>query len=95
MERVEGTPKHFSKFPEDLLLRRGLETSKDTYIVPERGSVAWSLNHSRAPNCAYSIPRREVTALRDILPGEELTLDYHQTTTWPEHEKHWKGDVPP
>ena len=93
--RVKGIPKHFSQFPRRILLRRGFETSKDTYVVPERGSVAWFFNHSRTPNCAYSIPLREITALRDILPGEELTLDYHQTTTWTEHEKHWKGGLPP
>ena len=92
---VTGEPKHYSLFPQDLLLMRGFEVAEDTYIVPDRESPAWSFNHSNAPNCRYSVETRTVTALRDISPGEELTIDYRDTTTWGGYEALWKQDVPP
>jgi len=95
VEEIEGKPKHYSKIPSGLLLRRGMEVSKDVYIVPAEGSVGWFLNHSERPNCAYDVSTREIRATKDILRGEELTIDYHETTTWPGYVTLWKGGKPP
>jgi len=95
VEKIEGKPEHYSKFPTVLLRRRGLEVSKDVYIVPAEGSVGWYLNHSDRPNCTYDISTREVRAMRRIRRGEELTIDYHETTTWPGYAALWKGGKPP
>lgn len=95
VEKIEGKPEHYSKFPTVLLRRRGLEVSKDVYIVPAEGSVGWYLNHSDRPNCTYDISTREIRATKDIRRGEELTIDYHETTTWPGYAALWKGGKPP
>lgn len=92
---LTGEPRHYASFPKDLLLARGFEVAKDAYIIPDRGSPAWFFNHSSAPNCQYSIKTREITALREISPGEELTLDYNATTTWEGYGALWKGGTPP
>ena len=92
---LTGVPKLYSSFPRDLLLARGFEAEKDMYVVPEKGSPAWYLNHSEAPNCRYSIETRSVTASREISAGEELTIDYRDTTTWRGYASLWKEDVPP
>ena len=95
VERVGGKPQPYSKIPRVLLRRRGLEVSKDVYIVPPEGSVGWFLNHSDRPNCTYAISTREVRAMKNIRRGEELTIDYHETTTWPGYAALWKGGKPP
>ena len=51
VERIEGRPQHYSKIPTALVLRRGMEVSKDVYIVPAEGSVGWFLNHTDRANC--------------------------------------------
>ena len=53
----------------------------DTYVVPERGSVGWFLNHSCEPNCVI-LGRTRVVALRRIEPGEEVTFDYSTNVGW-------------
>ncbi len=95
VEEIKGKPQHCSKIPAALLLRRGMEVSKDVYIVPAEGSVGWFLNHSDRANCTYDISTREIRAKQDILRGEELTIDYHETTTWPGYTTQWKGGKPP
>jgi len=95
VERLEGKPQRYSKISPALLLRRGMEVSKDVYIVPPEGSVGWFLNHSGSPNCTYDISTREIRATKNILPGKELTIDYHETTTWPGYATMWKGGKPP
>ncbi|HLP15084.1 MAG TPA: SET domain-containing protein-lysine N-methyltransferase [Bacteroidota bacterium] len=44
----------------------------------EHGNVLKYLNHSCTPNCTYEISdgRIKIFALREIEPGEELTIDY-------------------
>lgn len=44
----------------------------------ETGNVLKYLNHSCTPNCTYEIEegRIMIFALRDIAPGDELTIDY-------------------
>ncbi|HUI24260.1 MAG TPA: SET domain-containing protein-lysine N-methyltransferase [Nitrososphaerales archaeon] len=95
VEEIKGKPQHYSKIPPALLLRRAMEVSNDFYIVPAEGSVGWFLNHSDKPNCTYDIPTRKIRATKDILRGEELTIDYHETTTWPGYATLWKGGMPP
>jgi uncharacterized protein len=95
VEEIKGKPQRYSKIPTALLLRRGMEVSKDVYIVPAEGSVGWFLNHSETPNCTYDISTREIRATKDILRGEELTIDYLETTTWPGYATFWKGGKPP
>lgn len=95
VERLDGVPRHHSSIPKDLLLRRSFEASKDRYVVAAKGSAGWFLNHSDSPNCAYDIPTRTITTTREILKGEELTLDYHDTTSWPGYAALWKGSRPP
>lgn len=34
------------------------------------------MNHSRTPNCEWFIKEKYIIAARDILEGEELTIDY-------------------
>ncbi len=54
----------------------------ETYVIDamEHGSDARFINHSCEPNCeaVFEEEDREIwiVALRDILPGEELTYDY-------------------
>jgi len=95
VEEIKGKPQRYSKIPPALLLRRGMEVSKDVYVVPAEGSVGWFVNHSERPNCTYDISTREIRATKDIIPGEELTIDYHETTTWPGYAALWKGGKPP
>ncbi|HUI23959.1 MAG TPA: SET domain-containing protein [Nitrososphaerales archaeon] len=95
VEEIKGEAQCYSKIPSALLLRRGMEVSKDVYIVPAEGSVGWFLNHANRPNCTYDISTREIRATKDISRGEELTIDYHDTTTWPGYATLWKGGRPP
>ena len=92
---LTGDPKQHSSFPRDLLLMRGFEVSKDTYVVPEETSPAWYFNHSAVPNCSYKIKSRSIGTLREISEGEELTIDYRATTTWEGYVALWRGDRPP
>jgi len=95
IERLAGSPQHYSNIPAGLLLRRSFEVSKDNYVVAEKGSAGWLLNHSDRPNCTYDMATREITTKRKIRKGEELTLDYNETTTWPGYADLWKGGKPP
>jgi len=95
VDRIAGRPQHYSSITVHLLLRRSFEVSKGNYVVAVKGSVGWFLNHSDRPNCTYNITTREITTTRKIRKGEELTLDYHETTTWPGYAALWKGGKPP
>lgn len=53
----------------------------DTYVVPERGSVGWYLNHSCEPSCVI-LGRTRVVTLRRVEAGEELTFDYSTNVGW-------------
>ena len=95
VERIAGRPQHYSSIPAEQLLRRSFEVSKDNYVVAVKGSAGWFLNHSDRPNCAYGIQTRELTTTRRIREGEELTLDYRETTSWPGYAALWRGGIPP
>ena len=45
---------------------------------PVRMSLAWYINHSDRPNVSVAVTRTSWTirALRNLKPGEELTVDY-------------------
>jgi len=53
----------------------------DRYILPEKGSFGWYLNHSCEPNCVI-LGRTRVVALSTIGKGEEVTIDYSTNVGW-------------
>lgn len=53
----------------------------DRYILPERGSFGWYLNHSCTPNCVIT-GRTRIIALSRIERGQELTIDYSTNVGW-------------
>ena len=53
----------------------------DRYILPERESFGWYLNHSCAPNCVI-LGRTRIVALSTIEKGEEVTIDYSTNVGW-------------
>jgi uncharacterized protein len=50
--------------------------SKQTGRFVLDGDHARYVNHSNDPNCLTSVERNIGVAARDILPGEEITIDY-------------------
>ena len=51
----------------------------DTILLVRSYRTKYSyINHSRTPNLSLHYNPLRVVAKRDILPGEELTLDYRQ-----------------
>jgi SET domain-containing protein len=83
------TEKRFS----DLELWR-LEGGKYTGISEERCLVSEAftkyslLNHSRQPNAVSDFEARHIVAIRDIFPGEEVTVDYRLEPVSPEAKTH-------
>jgi uncharacterized protein len=75
-----GKEESIHDIPEDLW-RYCFQVDYDTYVVPERGSVGWYINHSCEPNCVI-LGRTRVVALRRIEPGEEVTFDYSTNVGW-------------
>ena len=62
-----------------LLQRYGIKDGKLGYHGPtylNRMSVGWFLNHSDNPNASRLDKKWRYYALRDIKPGEEITIDY-------------------
>jgi uncharacterized protein len=53
----------------------------DKYVVPDKGSAGWFMNHSCEPNCVI-LGRTRVIALRRIEEGEEVTFDYSTNVGW-------------
>ncbi len=64
-----------------MLWRCCFQVDYDKYVVPEKGSAGWFMNHSCEPNCVIT-GRTKVVALRRIEPGEELTFDYSTNVGW-------------
>jgi SET domain-containing protein len=58
-----------------------LQVDYDRYVLPQRGSPGWFLNHSCDPNCVLD-GRLEVKSWRRIERGEELTIDYSTDVGW-------------
>ncbi len=55
----------------------GIQVSDDFFICPtsKEDAKIGALNHSCEPNCGFK-DSITVVAMRDIAPGEELTIDY-------------------
>ena len=53
----------------------------DRYVVPEKGSPGWFMNHSCEPNCVI-MGRTRIVALLRIEPGDEVTFDYSTNVGW-------------
>jgi uncharacterized protein len=53
-------------------------------LTPKNNSFGWFLNHSCDANCGQK--GRNIVALRDIKPREEITIDYSSTVG----DKEWK-----
>lgn len=76
----EGKEQWISEIPEELW-QYAFQVDYDRYIVPERGSVGWFMNHSCEPNCVI-LGRTRIVALSTIEPGDELTFDYSTNVGW-------------
>jgi len=53
----------------------------DRYVVPEKGSAGWFMNHSCEPDCVI-MGRSKIVSLRRIEKGEEVTFDYSTNVGW-------------
>jgi hypothetical protein len=51
-------------------------------------SLFMRANHSRKPNCRWNPREQTITALREIVPGEEITYDYRLEIAPPEIKSH-------
>lgn len=66
---------HWTPVEKDLFARYAVPLSTNLYILWDDDPTVWAPeNHSCEPNTAYD--GLNVVALKDIQPGEELTLDY-------------------
>ena len=75
-----GAEKWIKEIP-SRLWRYCFQTDYDRYVLPQRGSVGWFMNHSCEPNCVI-MGRTRVVALRRIEEGEEVTFDYSTNVGW-------------
>lgn len=76
----EGKEEWIWEIPEDVW-QYTFQVDYDRYILPERGSPGWYLNHSCSPNCVI-LGRTRVVALTQIEEGEEVTIDYSTNVGW-------------
>lgn len=66
---------HWTPVEKDLFARYAVPLSKNLYILWDDDPTVWApQNHSCEPNTAYD--GLNVVALKNIEPGQELTLDY-------------------
>lgn len=70
-------------------LEIGRKDNKRIYLGPS-GSIDDYVNHSCNPNCAVKInpitAKAILYAIKEIVPGEELTFDYSSTCTEDDYE---------
>lgn len=76
----QGEEKWIWDIPEELW-QYTFQVDYDLYILPERDSTGWYLNHSCEPNCVI-LGRTRIVALSTIEAGEELTIDYSTNVGW-------------
>ena len=76
----EGKEEWITEIPEDLW-QYSFQVDYDRYVVPEKGSFGWYLNHSCQPNCVI-LGRTRIVALSTIEPGDEVTFDYSTNVGW-------------
>jgi len=67
-----------------IICKRCINIHKDRWLYPKKDSFGWNLNHSCSSN-SY-INRNSIYALKNIKPGEEITIDYSTTNI----DKKWK-----
>ncbi len=58
--------------------------SEDCCLISDEMTKYSLLNHSRKPNAITDFEKRRVVALRKILPGEEVTVDYRREPISPQ-----------
>lgn len=77
--------KKFSEL-EEWRLQGGKYTglNEEICLISEQFTKYSLLNHSRTPNAALNTEQRHIYALRDIEPGEEVTVDYRLEPISPE-----------
>ncbi len=76
----EGKEQWIWEIPEELW-QYTFQVDYDRYILPERDSPGWYLNHSCEPNCVI-LGRTKVVALNKIEAGDEVTIDYSTNVGW-------------
>jgi SET domain-containing protein len=64
----------------------------DRYVVPAKGGIGWSINHSCEPNC--HIRDSSVVTARLVAAGEELTIDYSTDVDWEGYEMECRCGAP-
>ncbi|MBW4481327.1 MAG: SET domain-containing protein [Tildeniella torsiva UHER 1998/13D] len=62
--------------------------SEEKCLVSEAFTKYSLLNHSRQPNAVSNFKARHIVAIRDIFPGEEVTVDYRLEPVSPEAKTH-------
>ena len=62
--------------------------SEECCIISDQMTKYSLLNHSREPNAITDFEGRRVVALRDIHPGEEVTVDYRREPVSPQAKAH-------
>ena len=75
-----GTDQWIWDIPEELWPYT-FQVDYDRYVLPERDSFGWYLNHSCEPNCVI-LGRTRIVALSTIEKGEEVTIDYSTNVGW-------------
>ena len=76
----EGEERWITEIPQEVWPYL-FQVDYDRYIVPEKGSVGWFLNHSCEPNCVI-LGRTRIVALTTIEPNDEVTFDYSTNVGW-------------
>lgn len=61
---------------------RSLQVGRNRFVRPAPGALPGWLNHSCEPNCSVR-GLNDITALRAIKSGEEITIDYSFTDSMP------------
>lgn len=66
-----------------VVCKRCIQVGRFKWLSPEKRSYGWYLNHHCEPSCG--IKGTYIVALRNIKPGEEITVDYAITNA----DRHW------
>lgn len=62
--------------------------SEERCVISDQMTKYSLLNHSRQPNAVTDFQARRVVAMRDIFPGEEVTVDYRREPVSPQARGH-------
>ena len=75
-KEITFTSGYWSRLP------NALQIGYAKWIVPKKGSVGEYLNHSCSPTAGVK-GRNRIVAMRALKKGEEVTIDYALTETYP------------